>query len=97
MCVQLLYNDVSPMENHHLASAFTLMREEQYNFLHKSPKKVRIRADVAAANSQSSGQACPDCIKHCSTAACIIHCRCLIYLQLRNGVITIVLPPAGCT
>ena len=37
----LLYNDISPMENHHLASAFMLMREEQYAFLPHSSKRVR--------------------------------------------------------
>ena len=31
----LLYNDASPMENHHLAAAFTLMREEPYAFFPK--------------------------------------------------------------
>eukprot|EP00798_Chlamydomonas_sp_ICE-L_P016317 gene16317-22506_t len=36
----LLYNDVSPMENHHIAAAFTMLREERFNFLEKMPKKV---------------------------------------------------------
>ncbi|GAX80977.1 hypothetical protein CEUSTIGMA_g8412.t1 [Chlamydomonas eustigma] len=29
----LLYNDISPQENHHIAAAFTLMRNEQYDFI----------------------------------------------------------------
>ncbi len=29
----LLYNDASPMENHHVAAAFLLMSEDQYAFL----------------------------------------------------------------
>ena len=28
----LLYNDASPLENHHVAAAFTLMHEEPYAF-----------------------------------------------------------------
>ncbi len=36
----ILYNDVSPMENHHVAAAFTLMRQEPMNFLDKAPQKV---------------------------------------------------------
>ena len=36
----LRYNDVSPMENHHVAAAFTLLHEEQYNFLSVLPRKV---------------------------------------------------------
>eukprot|EP00798_Chlamydomonas_sp_ICE-L_P004146 gene4146-14244_t len=35
----LMYNDISPMENHHLKAAFTLLREDQYNFLDKLPRK----------------------------------------------------------
>ena len=36
----LLYNDSSPMENHHVSAAFTLLREEQYNFLWRASQKV---------------------------------------------------------
>ena len=36
----LLYNDVSPMENHHVASAFLLMSEDKYAFLPKTSKRV---------------------------------------------------------
>lgn len=36
----LLYNDISPMENHHLAATFTLLSLDQYNFLNKAPPKV---------------------------------------------------------
>ena len=39
----LLYNDVSPMENHHVAAAFILMQEEQYAFFSVPNKRVRIR------------------------------------------------------
>ena len=38
----LLYNDVSPMENHHVASAFLLMREEPYAFFPRASKRVRL-------------------------------------------------------
>ena len=38
---QILYNDVSPMENHHVAGAFLLLREERYNFLCHVSAKVR--------------------------------------------------------
>ena len=37
----LLYNDVSPMENHHVASAFLLMSEEHYAFFPRASKRVR--------------------------------------------------------
>ena len=40
----LLYNDASPMENHHLAAASTLMSKEQYAFFPRAGKRVR-RAD----------------------------------------------------
>ena len=36
----LRYNDVSPMENHHVSAAFTAMREEQYNFLGRASREV---------------------------------------------------------
>ena len=36
----LRYNDKAPMENHHVASAFTLLKVEQFNFLRKLPPKV---------------------------------------------------------
>lgn len=39
----LTYNDRSPMENHHLAAAFTLMKEEQYDFLAALPIKAKER------------------------------------------------------
>eukprot|EP00195_Chlamydomonas_chlamydogama_P006345 CAMPEP_0202897216 /NCGR_PEP_ID=MMETSP1392-20130828/6039_1 /ASSEMBLY_ACC=CAM_ASM_000868 /TAXON_ID=225041 /ORGANISM="Chlamydomonas chlamydogama, Strain SAG 11-48b" /LENGTH=1191 /DNA_ID=CAMNT_0049582803 /DNA_START=21 /DNA_END=3596 /DNA_ORIENTATION=- len=37
----LLYNDASPMENHHVAATFMLMNEPQYNFLEKMSTKVK--------------------------------------------------------
>ena len=40
--VQVLYNDVSPQENHHVAGAFILLRDDQYNFYRKGPKTVRL-------------------------------------------------------
>ena len=39
----LLYNDVSPMENHHVAAAFALMAQDQYAFLPKTNKRVSLR------------------------------------------------------
>ncbi len=38
--LQVLYNDVSPQENHHVAGSFILMREDKYNFMRKAPQKV---------------------------------------------------------
>lgn len=32
------YNDVSPMENHHAASAFKLMRHKDYSFMRRMPQ-----------------------------------------------------------
>ncbi|GAX76185.1 hypothetical protein CEUSTIGMA_g3629.t1 [Chlamydomonas eustigma] len=37
----ILYNDLSPMENHHLAAAFTVMKQEPNNFLKNMQRKVR--------------------------------------------------------
>ena len=44
----LLYNDCSPMENHHVSAAYTLLRESQYNFMGRSSQKVKdlLRAQV---------------------------------------------------
>ena len=57
----LLYNDVSPMENHHLAAAFTLMREEPYAFFPMradghANAKVRLDIDVWEAGGEWEGQ-----------------------------------------
>jgi hypothetical protein len=38
----ILYNDRSPMENHHLASAFALLNSEDHNFMRRIPHKVRL-------------------------------------------------------
>lgn len=37
----ILYNDRSPMENHHLAAAFSQMSTREYNFLPRMPAKAR--------------------------------------------------------
>ena len=37
----LLYNDVSPMENHHVAAAFLLMSEDKYAFFPRASTRVR--------------------------------------------------------
>ncbi len=39
--LQILYNDVSPMESHHLASAFALLKDPSYDFLEAMPSKAR--------------------------------------------------------
>ena len=38
--MQLLYNDLSPMENHHSAAAFGIMRQPGNNFMDHLPRKV---------------------------------------------------------
>eukprot|EP00798_Chlamydomonas_sp_ICE-L_P002633 gene2633-5006_t len=38
----VLYNDRSPMENHHLAAAFSLMSSPEYNFMAKVPRKTKL-------------------------------------------------------
>ncbi len=42
------FNDRSPMENHHLAAAFALLKQSEYNFLENVPKAAwkRIRATM---------------------------------------------------
>eukprot|EP00798_Chlamydomonas_sp_ICE-L_P000521 gene521-1934_t len=37
----LLYNDVAPMENHHVASAFLILKEDRFNFIHRLPTGVK--------------------------------------------------------
>jgi hypothetical protein len=37
----MLYNDMSPMENHHISSAFLLLMEEQNNFMCNCSRPVR--------------------------------------------------------
>ncbi|KAG1666487.1 hypothetical protein FOA52_004869 [Chlamydomonas sp. UWO 241] len=37
----LLYNDKSPMENHHLAASFLLLQTEEFNFMAKMPKQSK--------------------------------------------------------
>lgn len=41
----LTYNDISPMENHHVSSACRMMTQREYGFLRKLPqdKKIRLR------------------------------------------------------
>lgn len=39
----LTYNDISPMENHHVAAVFKLVRIQEYNFLKKMPKEKLAR------------------------------------------------------
>ncbi len=38
----ILYNDRSPMENHHLAAAFQLLSCDEFNFLKRLPHKTRV-------------------------------------------------------
>lgn len=45
--VALVYNDSSPLENHHLAAAFSLLRQEPYSFLPSDKKLAAVlRRDV---------------------------------------------------
>lgn len=37
----ILYNDLSPQENHHVASSFTVLQREALNFFPKNSKRVR--------------------------------------------------------
>ena len=39
----LLYNDRSPMENHHVAATWIMLKQEEFNFLRKMPRKVSRR------------------------------------------------------
>ncbi|GAX79173.1 hypothetical protein CEUSTIGMA_g6613.t1 [Chlamydomonas eustigma] len=40
-CIQVLYNDSSSMEHHHLAAAFALMKEDSCNFLQHMPVRQK--------------------------------------------------------
>lgn len=42
----LLYNDASPLENHHLATAFSFLREDQCNFVRSMPQKDRVSRNL---------------------------------------------------
>lgn len=41
----ILYNDRSPMENHHLAASFQLMHSDEYNFMPAMTPKVKVRGN----------------------------------------------------
>ena len=38
--IQLLYNDLSPMENHHVAASFAILRRDGNNFLGHLQRRV---------------------------------------------------------
>ncbi|GFH09305.1 3'5'-cyclic nucleotide phosphodiesterase, partial [Haematococcus lacustris] len=52
----LLYNDRSPMENHHLTLAFTIMRQPGCHFMHGLPRadQVKLRKKEGAVQGQLS-------------------------------------------
>ena len=54
--MQLLYNDLSPMENHHLAAAFGIMRQPGNNFMDHLPRKVSCRRAAGAGAGTTNGQ-----------------------------------------
>ena len=41
-CTQMMYNDASPMENHHCSAAFGVLHSNGNNFLGHLPREVRI-------------------------------------------------------
>jgi len=48
----LLYNDSSPMENHHVASAFMIMKEDQYAFFPAHCKRVGVQSELEGVTSE---------------------------------------------
>ena len=42
---QMLYNDLSPMENHHVSASLTVLRQEDNDFLSHLSRKVWERVD----------------------------------------------------
>ena len=46
---QLLYNDASPMENHHLAGAYAILRQDRNNFLSTLSRQVGAGAPTILA------------------------------------------------
>ena len=38
----LLYNDMSPLENHHLATSFKVLQRKDCNFLKRMPKDKQV-------------------------------------------------------
>ena len=40
VCFQMLYNDQSPMENHHVAASFAVLTHPNNNFLDTLSRKV---------------------------------------------------------
>ena len=44
--LQVLYNDLSPMENHHSAAAFTILLDKDCNFLSGKSRPVSKRVGV---------------------------------------------------
>ena len=71
----ILYNDVSPMENHHVAAAFTLLREQQYNFLERASVKVNQMSQLSAFLETTYAMAlfCPFHAHHAPCNSAIIH------------------------
>lgn len=49
------YNDISPLENHHLSAALTLLREDQYAFMPNASKKVWRQPDNRFIMEESFG------------------------------------------
>lgn len=45
----LVYNDRSPMEQHHLAAAFTLLQQADMNFLAGLPDDMQVRSRAGSA------------------------------------------------
>ncbi len=52
---QLLYNDQSPMENHHLSAAFLVARKEGSDFLGELPRKVCARSPLGFLRPRIQG------------------------------------------
>ena len=72
----LRYNDASPMENHHVSAAFTVMREMQYNFLGHASSQVRhgclapLSSHAAACAHACMSYFASHCTSRCKTWQC---------------------------
>ena len=78
----LRYNDAAPMENHHLAAAFTLMSGPPYGFIAHLPKVDRRDADPSPVGTLTRAFAFlqPRAMLDAHAAGTAVHRADLLYL-----------------
>ncbi|KAF5830629.1 hypothetical protein DUNSADRAFT_14253 [Dunaliella salina] len=72
----VLYNDRSPMENHHLAASFQLMNREEFNFMPKAPNKLRESIRKLVIDMVLATDSVCVCVCHSMFQASVCVCVC---------------------